>query len=45
MVAPLGVGAHVLHWQGTAELPEAGHFAQDITYHITVLPELSKALP
>lgn len=39
MVAPLNVGTHVLHWQGTADIPEPpGHFAQDITYRITVAP-------
>jgi hypothetical protein len=37
MIAPLSVGTHVLHWEGTAR-PPSGPFEQDITYHITVTP-------
>ena len=37
MVAPLSVGTHVLHWEGTAQ-PPSGPFDQDITYHIIVTP-------
>jgi hypothetical protein len=38
MIAPLSVGTHVLHWEGTALPPSGLSFAQDITYHITVTP-------
>jgi hypothetical protein len=38
MLAPLSVGAHVIHWTAEAAPPEFVRFNQDITYHLTVVP-------
>lgn len=40
MLAPLSVGEHTLHWEGTLDLTSEGGFVftQDITYHLTVEP-------